>query len=118
MPVAALTRVHLATASLLALNACGILGPGASAPVNASDLPNAGLARLAGLTRITFVWETRPTCKLETGTGDALPQTWEPQPTNLLAGQVLDVTGMTIHKRDDVGKVQWLAVAVKQGAET
>jgi hypothetical protein len=118
MPVAALTRARLATAGLLALNACGLLGPGASAPVNASDLPNAGLARLAGLTRITFVWETRPTCKLETGTGDTLPQTWEPLPTNQLAGQTLDVTGMTIHKRDDVGKVQWLAVAVKQGTET
>jgi hypothetical protein len=86
--------------------------------VNASDLPNPGLARLAGLTRVTFAWESRPTCKLETATGDALPQTWEALPPNALAGQTLDVSGMHIHKRDDVGPFQWLAVAVKQGAET
>lgn len=119
MHVAALTRALPATAGLLALTACGVLGPGAAAPVNASDLPNAGLARLAGLTRVTFAWETRPTCKLETATGDALPETtWAPLPTNALAGQTFDVTAMRIHKRDDVGKVQWLAIAVKEGAET
>jgi len=115
MPAAPLTRAILAAVGAFALAGCGMLGP-AAAPVNASDLPNAGLARLAGATKITFIWESRPTCKLETATGDALPETsWEALATNQLAGQDLDVKGMRVHKRDNTGPVQWLAIAVHDG---
>ena len=117
MPATALTRAFLLALGALSLGGCGLLGPAAT-PVGASDLPNPGLARLAGLTQLAFAWESRPTCKLETATGDALPETsWEPLPTNLLAGKTLDVAGMRVHKRDNTGPVQWLAIAVRDGTQ-
>jgi hypothetical protein len=118
MLAASLTRPLLTGLAALALTGCQLLGPAAS-PVTASDLPNPGLARLAGLTQIAFAWESRPTCKLETATGDALPETsWEPLATNALAGKTLDVIGMRIHKRDSSGPVQWLAMALRDGPQS
>jgi hypothetical protein len=117
MPTALLTRSLAAACSAVALGGCALLAP-ASLPVRASDLPNAGLARLAGLPRIAFLWESQPGCKLEAATGIGLPEAgWEPLAVNALAGKAFDVSGMHVHKRDNGGTVQWLAIAVQDGPQ-
>jgi hypothetical protein len=117
MPAALLIRTLAAACSAVSLGGCALLQP-ASSPVRASDLPNAGLARLVGLTKIAFVWESQPTCKLEAATGVGLPETgWEPLAINALAGQAFDVSGMHVHRRGNTGPVEWLAIAVQDGPQ-
>jgi hypothetical protein len=94
-----------------------LLAP-ASPPLRASELPNAGLARLAGLTKIAFAWESQPVCKLEVTTGVVPPETgWQPLAVNALAGQAFDVSGMHVHKRDGTGPVEWLAIGLQDSPQ-
>jgi hypothetical protein len=115
MLAAALSRALGLAAVATALAGC-VHG---AAPVRASDLPDAGLARLVAMKRVTFAWETAPACRLETATGDAMPSsTWQPLAMNALGGKTLDVAELRIQKRDGEGRVQAVALALREGPQS
>jgi hypothetical protein len=88
-------------------------------PVRAGDLPNRGLARLAGMKDVIFAYEVKPSCKLETETGLTLPENgWRPLGMNELAGKRLPVVDLDVHKREGSERIDWVALGLREGPQS
>ena len=116
MPAAPLTHACRLAFGVLALGACQ-----GSAPVlvRAADLPNRGLARLAGMKDVVFAYELKPSCKLEAETGETLPETgWKALNDNELAGKKFPVVNLDVHRREGTERIDWVALALRVDQST